>query len=496
MPSVTGSGAPALISTHISHVILMGDRAYKIRRPVKFPFLDLSTVERRRTDCERELRLNRRLAPDVYLGVGRFLGPDVDEPVVVMRRMPADKNLSRIIIEGGDAASPLRAVAHQLAAFHETAEYSERIASCASPEALQRKWSSNLYETQRFIGGPLTPERHEAIGRMADRYLDGRTALLRQRVDQRRVRDAHGDVKADDIFCLDDGPRILDCLEFDDELRSIDVIEDVSSLVMDLEHLGRPDLGLLFQGWYEEFSNDHAPSSLLHHYIAYRALVRAKVACLTSDEGDEGATNQARLLFAMAHTHLSRGAIRLVLVGGLPGTGKTTLSRELSEAQGWIVLSSDAIRKEVTEAPLSGSSAPYGDGIYDPVSKALVYSEMLQRAEYLLSHGESVILDASWSDERHRTTARSLAERTSSCLIELRCRSDPEQAAARMRLRKADPSNLSDATPEVALRMAEEFAAWPEARIVDTSEGISDAIERLFEGPLNGEPLLASSGRS
>jgi hypothetical protein len=487
---------PAVVSTHISYLFFVGDRVYKVKRPVSFPFLDLSTASKRLDDCEREVRLNRRLAPDVYLGVGRFTGPDLDEPVVVMRRLPADRKLSRL---ADTAAAPeaVRAVAHRLAAFHTTAESSVAIDEGGSQRAIRERWLANVSETHRFVGGPLTAKRHGTIRDLALRYVEGRDALFSSRIAQGRIRDAHGDLLADDIFCLDDGPRILDCLEFDDRLRHIDVIEDCASLATDLERLGRPDLADRFVADYKEFTNDRPPPSLFHHYAAYRALVRAKVACLREEQGDPAARDEARLLFSLSENHLARAAVHLVMVGGLPGTGKTTIAETLAEEQGWAVVSSDRIRKELTGVPLQAAERGYRAGIYESRITAATYEEMLRRADRILSMGGSVILDASWGDRKLRTRARRLAARTSSDLSELRCSVPLQQAIARIASRSTDPTNLSDATTEVARKMAAAFAPWPEAITIDTTRPLgtsSDLALAIAAGRIHLEPEVERVG--
>ena len=150
----------------------------------------------------------------------------------------------------------------------------------ATPSALHDLWERNLREIAPFVPSPLEPSIVTGIGELAHRYLDGRTALLAERIARGRIVDGHGDLLAEDIFCLDDGPRILDGLEFDERLRWGDVLYDVGFLAMDLEHLGRLDLAFAFLDWYREFSAETHPPSLEHHYIAYRALVRAKISCL------------------------------------------------------------------------------------------------------------------------------------------------------------------------------------------------------------------------
>src|SRR5207248_5092618 len=168
-----------------------------------------------------------------------------------------------------------------------------------------------------------------------------------QRIALGAVRDGHGDLQAEDIFCLDDGPRILDCIEFDDRLRHVDVLADVAFLAMDLERLGAPEAAATFLARYREFARESYPPSLAHHYIAARAHVRCKVACLRHRQGDDGGADAARGLLDLTARHLEAARVRLVLVGGLPGTGKSTVAAALADATGWVVLRSDEVRKDV-----------------------------------------------------------------------------------------------------------------------------------------------------
>src|SRR5262249_23612933 len=156
---------------------------------------------------------------------------------------------------------------------------------------------------------------------------------------------------ADDIFMLDDGPRVLDCLEFDSQLRYGDVLADVAFLAMDLERLGAGAEAASFLAWYREFSGDSWPSSLAHHWIPYPAVDRAQVACLRHDEGDPAAASQAAELLGLCYSHLRRAGVRLVLVGGLPGTGKTTTASRLADRLGWTLLSSDELRHQISPSP-------------------------------------------------------------------------------------------------------------------------------------------------
>ncbi len=286
--------------------------------------------------------------------------------------------------------------------------------------------------------------------------------------------DGHGDLLAEDIFCLDDGPRVLDCIEFDDRLRWLDALDDAACLAMDLEYRGRSDLAERFLELYREFSGDPAPLPLRHHYVAYRAVVRAKVACLQHSQGTADKAGDARRHAELAAAHLRAGTIRLVVVGGLPGTGKSTVSGLLADRLGAVLLSSDRIRKELaTGDPATGDRAD----LYTPARKRRTYVELTHRAAELLARGESVVLDASWTRQADRELAIETAERTHSELIALQCSAPAALAAERLRSREP---GWSDADPEVAAAMAAHADPWPEAQIVPTAGTPEEAVSRAL----------------
>ena len=321
------------------------------------------------------MELNRRLAPDVYLGVSSVSGAELPpwpagrrrrpvEHLVVMRRMPDDRRLSTLVRAGAPVRDHLRALARSVAAFHAAArrgpESPPRAAATRSA-AVGRRTSSRYGRS-----APVpAPETVDAVDRLAARFLAGRGPLFADRCADGRIVDGHGDLIADDVFCLDDGPRALDCLEFDDKLRYVDGLDDVAFLAMDLERLGRPDLADDWLDAYVEFSGDPAPVALRHHYVAYRAFVRAKVACLRHQQGDAAAATDAAQYADLSLRHLEAGAVRLALVGGLPGTGKTTVGGALADRFGAVLLSSDRLRKELAGlSPTQPAPAAYGEGLY------------------------------------------------------------------------------------------------------------------------------------
>jgi uncharacterized protein len=253
-----------VIETHVSWVTLIGDRAFKRKKPVHNGFLDFSTLASRRRACDEEVRVNRRLAPDVYLGVDPVFGctDDVVDYVVVMRRMPAERRLSSLVAGGADVDDALRQVAHRVAALHLNGERSALADAAASADATLGRWEANhaeLASLAHLLADP-TVEQHSVA--LARRYVAGRRRLFAERVRAGRASDGHGDLLADDIFALADGPRILDAIEFDASLRVGDGLADIAFLAMDLERLGAEDLARRLLGWYADFTADRWPASL------------------------------------------------------------------------------------------------------------------------------------------------------------------------------------------------------------------------------------------
>lgn len=466
------TAGPGLAETHSSIVFFVADRAYKAKKPLDLGFLDFRTVAARRTACHREVALNRRLAPDVYLGVADLHDVDgsVCEHLVVMRRMPPDRRLATLVTEGADVEGALWDVAHLLGAFHGRAERTPAAADAAGIDATRARWRTNT-EALRDLEDPgLDRATLERVQELADAYLDGRGPLFATRVAAGRAIDGHGDLLADDIFCLDDGPRVLDCLEFDDALRLGDGLADAAFLAMDLERLGRPDLGQRFLEHYADHAGDTWPSSLAHHQVAYRAQVRAKVRAIRAGQGDPDAAREAGELLTLALRHLEAGRVRLILVGGLPGTGKSSLAGALGHALGATVLRSDEVRKEqaglATDRP---APAAFGEGLYTPAATEDAYGTLLEWASVALAMGETVVLDASWSTGDWRQRARAVAAASAAEVVELRCHAPAEVAAARMARRATRGGDPSDATPLIAARMAALADPWPEAVTIATS---------------------------
>lgn len=457
-----------MVETHCSTLLFVDDRVYKRKKPLDLGFVDFRTLAARRAACEAEVELNRRLAPDVYEGVATLLGPDGEpcEALVVMRRLPDERRLGRVVGTGEDVRPALEAVAERLAALHATSRVDAPAAEVAGADGLAALWSTGLDALTPYPQWVPEPVR-ERTRELALTYLSGRAPLLDQRRAEGRVVDGHGDLLADDVFLLPDGPRVLDCLEFDARLRVGDGLLDAAFLAMDLERLGRSDLGAGFLAAYRRAAHDDAPRSLEHHYLAYRAHIRSKVACLrAAQSGAEEDAAAAGRLAELALAHLEAGTVRLVLVGGAPGSGKTTVARGLAAALGATVLSSDVVRKALHAVSVgTDARAPLHQGIYTAAATEATYAELLALAAWLLGTGVSVVLDATWTSAGRRAEARQLAGDAHAEVSELECVVTDELARHRMARRRGP----SDATYEVRAALRSEADPWPEAHPVDTS---------------------------
>ncbi|MFG1798174.1 AAA family ATPase [Nocardia sp. NPDC049149] len=474
-------GSPAeLRETHTGLVVLCGDRAYKVKKPLRTDFLDFSTPESREQACTREVELNSRLAPDVYLGVAHLSDPTggKDEPVVLMRRMPEDRRLSNTLDDPTLSRSRLPALIQVLALFHHSARRGPEINAEGTPDALRGRWRILLRSLAEQPPEVADPHLVNRIDWLATRFIDGREMLLMNRIADDRIVDGHGDLQSEDIFDLADGFRVLDCLDFDDRLRYVDCVDDIAFLAMDLEFLGHAGLGDRLLSDYLLITADPASRSLCDHYIAYRALVRAKVDAIRFDQGDSAARDRVHRHLLIATHHLETAAVRLVLVGGLPGTGKSTVAKELSALTGAVVCSSDHVRTQLrATGQVQGDGGTFSAGAYSAANKTQVYTELLTRAHRLLSLGISVILDASWmaADERHR--AEVLAAHTHADFLQLECVCPSAVAEQRIDRRGACDS---EATPQIAAAMSKSASAWLGGTVLNTELPLADTVHSAF----------------
>jgi uncharacterized protein len=458
--------AVEVVESHISWVFLAGDRAYKLRKPVVFPFLDYGTAERRRAMCEAEVNLGRRLAPDLYVGVRPLVrsgdgwslgepGERGDEHVVEMRRFDESSTLAARLARGDADAALVRAVARRIAEFHSSAERAP--AGSFDAGAVAATVSEN-FGTMLPYAEALGARRLAAAHRFAVAFLHARHDQLEDRGTRGLVCDCHGDLRAEHVIVADGAVQVFDPLEFDEELRQIDVSADLAFLVMDLIVADADELAGELIAAYKSAGGDHGGRQLLFFYATYRAWVRAKVACLRAAElppGERaGALSEARRFAEVGRRLAWRVRQPLVLVVcGAAATGKTYLAEELASVSGLPRLSSDVVRKELAGL---GQTERAPQAVYSEDASLRTYRELGARAAAV---PDGAIVDATFRRRAHRTA---FAEAFGGRPLFVECTAPAAVVAERARRREFDPERVSDATPAIAARQRSEFEALDE----------------------------------
>lgn len=443
--------------THASVVFLVGDRAYKLKRPVDYGFLDFTTLERRRFFCEEEVRLNRRLAPGVYLGVRAVTeGPALDGPgpvlewAVEMRRLDDRDSLAWRLAHGEVGEADLTAIARRLARFHAEAADGPAIARYGRTDVVMGNARENFAQTRAHRGRIVHPDVWARVRALTEAHGERLRPVIEARADRGVVRETHGDLRVDHVYLLPQGPVAIDAVEFQERFRCADPVADLAFLVMDVGVRGHAEAArCLARRWFEA-SQDVEGAALLDFYVAYRSVVRAKVAGLATDEE---ARRRARRhwLYALVRLEAPDRRPALVGIGGLPGVGKSTLSAALARTAGFEVIRTDVVRRELL--PHVGPAAP-GEGAYTDALRDRVLEACLDRATERLAAGARVIVDASFARDAWRRALRDRAVALGVPGLLLLCEAPPEVAVARLDARRGDASD-ADARVHAATR-----AAW------------------------------------
>jgi len=482
------------VQTHLSHVYLTGARAWKLRKAAALGFVDFSSRAERNRDCAREVRLNRRLAPDVYLGVapvesapgGGFevgaivadsedeaLARDPREHVVAMRRLPDGCDALALLERGVLHARHLDAVADRLARFH--AAHGLGRPAPFSPDAWRARIEAPVRDNLRLLepaAGRLFPRAAwRQVESRARAFVEAHADRFEARRREGRAVDGHGDVHLQHVW-FEPGhaePLLVDCIEFRDDLRQIDAAAEVAFLAMDLLYRGRARLAARFLRRYAAASDDFGLYGVLDYFVSYRAAVRAKVAALAADDAAiDPAQRAAAAASVRRHLALAARALApplsgaLVLMTGLVGSGKSSVAETLADAAAGVVVASDRVRKALAGlAPTARSGA--AQGLYDDAAKERVYEALLARAAPVVESGRVAILDATYALERHRAAALAWARErgVAATVVEARCAR--ETALERLAGRAAAGADASDAGPEL-LAWSEEHYDPPHPR--------------------------------
>jgi hypothetical protein len=431
-----------VIETHISWVLLTRDLAYKIKKPVKLPFVDYATLDARRGFCEEEVRLNRRLAASLYIGVSRITGthrvPEIDGPgpvleyAVRMHRFPPGALFGERLAANQLQSADVDQLVALLGEFHRDAPRTAADNGFGCVEGRRRV-------AQAALAGAATEIEPHDLARLRDwleAQADALVPLWRTRLDAGCVREGHGDLHLDNVVSLDSGVAAFDCIEFDPALRWIDVIDDIAFPVMDFTARGRRDFAFrLLNGWLDR-TGDHGALPALRFSAVYRALVRAQVEHLRGAPRAES----ARRFVATALEWTAPPSPRLWITHGLPGSGKTFESQRLLERDGAIRLRTDVERKRLFGLGMLDDSRSRGLDLYNAEATARTYEYLFTAARSLLQAGYPVVLDAAFLLRAERARAQALAQELSVPYAILDCQAPPDVLRQRLRLRSGDAS--------------------------------------------------------
>ena len=490
-------GDVEVLETHLSWVLLTGAFAYKIKKPVNLGFVDFTTLDRRRHFCEEELRLNRRLAPQIYLDVVAITGhPDAPrvggagpaiEYAVRMVQFPQEQLAARQLAEGRLEDRHLDTLAHNIAAFHDHIPWAGAAMGHGDPERVHTPVRQNFAQLLDLLGTGSDRRRVEALARWSETRFAAARDLLQRRQETGHVRECHGDLHLGNMALLDGRLVMFDCIEFNPALRWMDTASEVAFVVMDLLYRGSAHFAHRFLNAYLEIKGDYESLQILDYYLVYRAVVRAKVAAIRARQSaHDAAASAAALDEARAYLKLAASLTRprhpaLLITHGLSGSGKTMHSQALVEGLGMIRLRSDVERKRLFGLAPSARTAA-GQGIYSPEATARTYEVLEERAAAIVQAGYGAMVDATFLRQSQRARFADLACRLGCPFVIMAFEARLETLRRRVASRAESNADVSEATLDVLeaqLQERQDLSAGERAVAVVLDTERPDAAEYL-----------------
>ena len=463
-PAVLGEGAEEVqtLQTHMSWILLAGPHAYKIKKPLDLGFADFSTLGKRRHFCEEELRINRRLAPELYLEVVPVCGTpeaptlgDLGEPIeyaVKMRRFPQDSLLDRVLRRGELRNEHIDELVRQVADFHRRIEVDANGRGFGTPEAVRKPVDENFEPLETDAPDAQITALLERLRDWSNEQFQARQQDFAARKRDGFIRECHGDLHLGNIVLWDDSVVIFDAIEFNENLRWIDVLSELAFLVMDLEDRGRPDFARRALNRYLEITGDYRGLGVLPYYLTYRALVRAKVCDIRRRQKGVNSQEQRRLMeelqryVRLADHYASASTPKLIITHGVSGSGKTTATGQLAEMLGAVRIRSDLERKRLFGLdPLARTESDVNHRIYAPEATSRVYTQLAELAEAVVRGGFTVIVDATFLDHSHREMLARAAVRTNVPFLILHFHADEQTLRERVCSRQRSQEDASEA---------------------------------------------------
>jgi aminoglycoside phosphotransferase family enzyme/predicted kinase len=495
-----------LVQTHASFVFIAPPFVFKVKKPVNFGFLNFSSLEKRRHFCEREVTLNRRLSPAVYLGVVPIMERDgrfsfggtgkIVEYAVQMRRLSERHFLDRRVERDEVVPGDLQRLVRILKRFYEAQHPSEEIEAWGRIDRLRISTDENFRQTREFIGQTLSRPAFDTIHFYTDQFYRHHARLFASRTKEKRIRDCHGDLHLEHIHVTPRALHIYDCIEFNDRFRYVDVANDAAFLAMDLDYEGRPDLARYFTTQMASALHDEGMPRLMDFYKCYRAYVRGKVESLHSvahaapEKERQASAERARRYFRLALQYAVAGSQPMVLaVMGCIASGKSTLAQALGTELGWEVCSSDHLRKKMAGFPLyKRGSAAARRRLYSSAMTGKTYDRLLATAEAQVQKGHGVILDATFARREHRELFVEHFGKRGIAWRFIEAQASNATVKQRLRVRAAKSDQVSDARLEdfvMLTRLYESPAELSRDRLVKVrtsgplAQTVTKALHRL-----------------
>lgn len=455
-----------LLETHCAWVLLTGDYAFKIKKPVNFGFLDYSTLEKRRFFCQEEIRLNRRFAPQIYLDVVAVTGepghPRMGgdgpalEYAIRMLQFPANGLLSQLAAAGRLESAHIDQMIERVAGFHQATARASAASAFGDPQHIHHWVVENFEHIRPTISSAQDLQQLERLRDWVEQERERLDSLLRARKRDGFIRECHGDLHLGNITLIDGEVTPFDCIEFNPELRWIDVMSEVAFLIMDLQERGYAGFANRFLNGYLQHSGDYEGLGVLRYYLVYRAVVRAKVAVLRAQQADPASQvlRHARLEYheyaQLAERYTAARHAVLLITYGLSGSGKSTLAQQLCQRAGPLQIRSDIERKRLAGmAALDSSGSALGSGIYSRDRTEQTYRRLADLAAAALAAGYGVIVDATFLQRRQRLMFRELAEAQAVPFAIIDCQAPEAELRRRIRLRQGTAGDASEATLQV-----------------------------------------------
>ncbi|MGB5595170.1 MAG: AAA family ATPase [Crocosphaera sp.] len=452
-------GSIEVIQTHASAIFLTGNYAYKIKKPVNFGFLDYSNLEKRQHFLNEELTMNKAIAPDIYVEVLPICldnnqinlenKGEIIDYILKMKQFPQDCLFINLFRAGKLQQHHLEELGKIVADFHENTKTNDYIRSFGDVEIIKKSLDENYQSTEKYIGIAQTEQQYQETKEFTDNYFQLKKAEFKQRQEQNKIRECHGDLHLKNICLWNNKIQLFDRIEFNEEFRYVDVMYDVAFTVMDLDARKRQDLSNIFLNTYLENTGDWQGLQVLPLYLSRQAYVRAKVTSMLlddvniSEQKKQTALQDAKIYYHLAWQYTQQHQGQIIMMSGLSGSGKTTVAKYLAQRINAILIRSDALRKHLANIPLNQTG---NSEIYTPTMTETTYHHLIELGEMAAKQGFAVILDAKFDRHGWREPLIKIAQKDNIPLTILSCHAPLKTLSDRLSQRQGD---ISDATPHL-----------------------------------------------